>query len=215
MTGLQFDVQAAKEQLAQLLRGRVAAEGFVLQTETLFAATKVAQTWSNDVRPSLTAIPQAIINYASRHEAVLPLVLAELRAAAPDRAKLQVLFAGLAASIEQQVASVSAVAASLKSLETGIAAHTAFSSAGTAVGALSSTVARIIDGWNQHASVVAEVITQLSGDRPVAEILSQFDLERTRSKWDELNTFATRWQTVESDRSTSCTPLPDPSIHVH
>lgn len=354
MTNLQFDVQAAKEQLTQLLRDRVVAEGAVsnvrtvdfqpvlfpdLQTasgnqQTLFEAMKAAlvrakqdcQTWSNDIQPSLTVIPQATINHASRSDAVLALVLAELREAAPNRAKLRDLFAGLAASIEQQVASVGAVADALQGFKTRIAAgaadfsdqhapfreleeldrknvdaaraaiaqlqamiaeldenigvdtienekeigagratlnngaqtnnqagriagviaglinfvsvinriqemgalieqrlqkardnaeydtrlssltaqllaldtiSVALSSADTAVGALIATVARIIDGWKQHASAVAEVITQLPGDQPVAEILSQFDLERTQSKWDELRTFATQWQTAQ------------------
>jgi hypothetical protein len=353
MTNLQFDVQAAKEQLTQLLRDRVAAEGSIFNVQTvdfepvlfpdlqtasgneqalfeemnavLVRAKSHCQTWSNDVQPKLTAIPQAAINYASILDSALPLVLAELRAAPPNRAQLRALFAGLATAIETQAASVRAVAPLLRSLESSFAADAAdfsnrhapfreledldqknieaaraaigklqamiaefdeeigvdtienkkeigvgrtslkngaesnqagrlagvtsglimfvsvisriqemvalieqrlqkaresaeyetelgsltaqllaldttaaaLSAADTAAGGLIATVNHIIDGWKQHASGVAEVIAQLSGDQPVAEILSEFDLERTQSEWDELRTFATQWQTME------------------
>jgi hypothetical protein len=150
MTDLQFDVEAAKEQLTQVFRDRISAQGAVynLQNadiepvaftdleakvdnqETLVAEMKDALrqaqahggTWFNEVQPHLTAIPQAAINYATLWNQVVPLVLAELRKAVPDRARLRSLFGGLKDSIDQQLSGVSTVATSLQALKAVITA---------------------------------------------------------------------------------------------
>src|ERR1051325_62943 len=148
MNNLKFDVEAAKEQLTQVFRDRISAQGSVYNLQNvniedvafaelqekianqdaLIADMKTdlaqAQTdggqWFNDVQPGLTAIPQAAINYATLWNQVIPIVLDELKKTEPDRQKLQQLFGGLKDRIAEQIASLNTLMTSLKAIQTSV-----------------------------------------------------------------------------------------------
>ncbi|HQU84538.1 MAG TPA: HBL/NHE enterotoxin family protein [Pyrinomonadaceae bacterium] len=150
MNKLSFDVEAAKEQLTQVFRDRISAQGSVYNVlnvdlkditfseleekienqDELIAAMQTAlatakthcQSWFNDVQPNLTQIPQAAINYGTLWNNTIPLVLDELKNSDPDRETLQKLFGGLQASIGQQLSTLGGVMSSLKAIESSISA---------------------------------------------------------------------------------------------
>lgn len=61
------------------------------------------------------------------------------------------------------------------------------------IGSLQTT----IDIWNKEATAIGSVVSALGGTSPVNSILDKFDLGQTQAEWDELSTFATKWQTIE------------------
>ena len=353
MHQLAFDVEAAKEQLTQIFRDRISAQGAVYNVfnvdieavdfndipqpipnqDKLIADMKTdlktaqsdGQRWFNEVQPQLTAVPQAVINYASTWNAIIPAVLQQLQQPSPDRQVLQQLFGGLKARIDEQTQSLADLSTALQSIRTAIAGdadnfsgkHASFQqledldkqnlatarttldkvklmidqynqeidvdiikaekdlsiasnamkyggklgnpgkivgltiglvfivsatfaiddllaavdqrladaertgeyeleltllttqliSLETASTALASLVGELDDiitslgdtiaGWSSERSAIAAVIADLAGTQPINSILSQFDLGKTQGQWDELGTFATKWQTME------------------
>jgi Bacillus haemolytic enterotoxin (HBL) len=106
--------------------------------EHLTAAKMHAQTWSNDIQPNLTAIPQALINYNATFQEVLkvmtPLVTSlSLTPTDPQapvwRAELKALFGGLLGKIGQQQTAIDTEFALLKQFNTDVTTdHNNFSS---------------------------------------------------------------------------------------
>lgn len=143
MNKLSFDVETAKEQLTQIFRDRISAQGSVYNVlnvdledisfsgleekianqDQLIADLKAdlksaktdGQNWFNDVQPQLTQIPQAAINYASLWNNTIPMVLEELAKPEPDRDRLEQLFQGLYNSAMAQVGSLSDLMKIIKS----------------------------------------------------------------------------------------------------
>lgn len=353
MHTLSFDVETAKAELTQIFRDRLAAQGSVynvgnvdiedvdfngipqpvpgqaqlvadMKTD-LAAAQANGQRWFNDVQPHLTVIPQAAINYGSKWNVTIPLVLQQLRQSAPDRAVLQALFQGLRDSIDEQTQTLGALMQSLASIRAAAAAdagnfsskHAPFQqledldkdnlakarttlagiqamidqfneqidvdtikaekdlsiasnamkyggkfgkpgkivgltiglifivsatfaiddliatvakrlaeaeeageyelemsllttqlvSLDTASSALASLVNELddmiaslqgaLDGWKSEADALSAIVTDLQGSAPVDGIINQFDLGKTQAQWDELSTFAMKWQSME------------------
>ena len=65
-------------------------------------------------------------------------------------------------------------------------------------GQLEESAARDLPAFSQSAEFEGlEVEDVIARGDPAAEIVRAFDLEGTQSKWDELMTFATKWQSVE------------------
>jgi len=353
MHTLSFDVEAAKAQLTQIFRDRLAAQGSVYNVGNvdisdvnfngipqpipnqaqLVADMKIdlvtaqgdGQRWFNEVQPHLTAVPQAAINYGSKWNATIPLVLQQLRQSSPDRSILQQLFQGLRDSIDVQTQALDELMQSLTSIRAAAATdasnfsskHAPFQqlenldqdnvakaratlaqiqtminqyneridvdtikaeedlsiasnamkyggklgkpgkiigltiglifivsasfriddllatvskrlaeaeeagefeleltllttqlvSLDTASSALASLVTELddliaslqgtLDGWKSEADELSAIVTDLKGTNSVNDILNQFDLGRTQAQWDELSTFATKWQSME------------------
>jgi hypothetical protein len=142
MINLTFDVEGAKEQLTQVFRDRITAQGSINNVQNVelkdISFSELAQpipnqaqliaelkgdlataqanggNWLNNLQPQLTAIPQAVINHATLWNTVIPEVLAELGKAEPDREQLQQLFQGLKHSVDQQVSKLSPLLASIQ-----------------------------------------------------------------------------------------------------
>jgi hypothetical protein len=108
----------------------------------LTIAKQHGQTWSNDIQPGLTAIPQAIINYNTQFQVemglILPLVQALLIGPDPaKRAELVDLFNGLIQKIEDQNKALSGEIALLKTFNTNVTSdHGNFSSANNSFAAI-------------------------------------------------------------------------------
>ncbi len=142
MINLTFDVEGAKEQLTQVFRDRITAQGSINNVQNVelkdIAFSELAQpipnqaqliaelkgdlataqanggNWLNNLQPQLTVIPQAVINHATLWNTVIPEVLEELGKAEPDRQQLQSLFQGLKHSVDQQVSKLSPLLASIQ-----------------------------------------------------------------------------------------------------
>ena len=153
MNNLKFDVEGAKEQLTQVFRDRISAQGSVynvlnvdiedvqfkdLQAKIanqdqliadMKADLKQAQTdggtWFNNVQPQLTAIPQAAINYASLWNESIPLVLAEMGKPEPDRAIMLQVFQGLKDRIAEETTDLNALVTALQTISTAVTADAA------------------------------------------------------------------------------------------
>jgi len=81
-----------------------------------------------------------------------------------------------------------------------ISLETASTALASLVGELDDIITSLGDtiaGWSSERSAIAAVIADLAGTQPINSILSQFDLGKTQGQWDELGTFATKWQTME------------------
>jgi hypothetical protein len=108
----------------------------------LTIAKQHGQTWSNDIQPGLTAIPQAIINYNTQFQVemglILPLVQALLIGPDPQkRSELVDLFNGLIQKIEDQNKALSGEIALLKTFNTNVTSdHGNFSSANNSFAAI-------------------------------------------------------------------------------
>ena len=106
--------------------------------EHLAAAKTHAQTWSNDIQPNLTSIPQALINYNTTFQEVVkvmtPLVTnLSLNPADPQapawRTELKALFGGLLGKIGQQQTAIDTELARLRQFNTDVTTdHNNFSS---------------------------------------------------------------------------------------
>lgn len=149
MNQLSFDVEAAKEQLTQVYRDRISAQGAVYNVlnvdieeidftgipqpipdqdklvAEMKADLKTAQTngqqWFNEVQPHLTFIPQAAINYATLWNETIPVVLEQLRQPSPDRASLSDLFQNLKLSIDEQTKTLNDLLSSLQTIRNAVA----------------------------------------------------------------------------------------------
>lgn len=93
--------------------------------QDLAAAKATGQDWLNDGMPDLTAAAQAVIDYASRWDNAIPLVLAELRRDEPDRTTLGELFAGLASAAQHQVGVISPLATEVRAFRDRVATSAA------------------------------------------------------------------------------------------
>lgn len=110
--------------------------------KNLATAKQHGQTWSNDIQPALTNIPQAIINYNTQFQAemavMLPLVQDLL--VKPDPAKrteLTELFKGLIDKIDEQAGALQDEMTRLKQFNTDVTSdHGNFSSGNTQFAAI-------------------------------------------------------------------------------
>jgi len=138
----------------------------------LTIAKQHGQTWSNDIQPGLTAIPQAIINYNTQFQVemglILPLVQALLIGPDPaKRAELVDLFNGLIQKIEDQNKALSGEIALLKTFNTNVTSdHGNFSSANNSFAAIQqfeqaniTALNTAIQGLNSAISALNKAIT--------------------------------------------------------
>ena len=153
MPSLKFDVEAAKEQLTQLFRDRITAQGAAYNVlnvnladvtfaglqqkianqdalvaelkDELATARANCETWFNDVQPQLTVVPQAAINYGTLWNAAIPLALEQLKTLTPDRTLLAQLFGGLRSSADAQATTLGGLLTAARALRGKIAADAA------------------------------------------------------------------------------------------
>ncbi len=134
----------------------------------LTIAKQHGQTWSNDIQPGLTAIPQAIINYNTQFQVemglILPLVQALLIGPDPaKRAELVDLFNGLIQKIEDQNKALSGEIALLKTFNTNVTSdHGNFSSANNSFAAIQQFEQANITALNSAISGLNDAISALN-----------------------------------------------------
>ncbi|MGK7893027.1 MAG: HBL/NHE enterotoxin family protein [Xenococcus sp. (in: cyanobacteria)] len=148
IVNLQLDVEAAKEQLTQVFRDRIAAQGAVYNLENVnidevlfdeLTETKIPkqdlddikadlkkakldiQQWFNELQPQMAIVPQAAINFATFWDNAIPEVLKSLRQKTPNRQDLQDLFEGLKNQVEEQNSSLNPLLTALQKLRTNVA----------------------------------------------------------------------------------------------
>jgi len=205
MPQLSFDVEAAKEQLTQLFRDRISAQGSLYgvmnvdiedvdfndipdpipQQDTLVAALKAdlataqghALAWFETVQPSLTTAPQASINFAALWNQTIPLVLKELGKSDPDRALLASLFSGLKQGNDDQVAALDPVLVALQAVHASFVADAAnFSASHAAFKALEALEADTMAAARTQLAKAQAVIASLNQEIDVDLIKADEDL---------------------------------------
>lgn len=134
----------------------------------LATAKQHGQTWSNDIQPNLTNIPQAIINYNSQFQAeialILPLVQDLLVKPDPDkRAELVELFQGLLEKLGEQQTALSGELVLLKQFNTDVTTdHGNFSSGNTQFAAIQQFEQANITALNSAIEGLQEGISALN-----------------------------------------------------
>lgn len=149
----------------------------LLQTvnANLATAKTHAQTWSNDIEPNLTNIPQAIINYNTQFQqeltVMLPLIQQLLVTNPPPppsaRTELLQLFQGLLDAIGQQQTALAGEMTLLQTFNTNVTAdHGNFSSGNTQFAAIQqfeqaniTALNSAIDGLNSTIDALNKAIT--------------------------------------------------------
>ena len=134
----------------------------------LATAKQHGQTWSNDIQPNLTNIPQAIINYNTQFQAeialILPLVQDLLVKPDPDkRAELVELFQGLLEKLGEQQTALSGELVLLKQFNTDVTTdHGNFSSGNTQFAAIQQFEQANITALNSAIEGLQEGISALN-----------------------------------------------------
>lgn len=134
----------------------------------LATAKQHGQTWSNDIQPNLTNIPQAIINYNSQFQAeialILPLVQDLLVKPDPDkRTELVELFQGLLEKLGEQQTALSGELVLLKQFNTDVTTdHGNFSSGNTQFAAIQQFEQANITALNSAIEGLQEGISALN-----------------------------------------------------
>jgi signal transduction histidine kinase len=152
MIQLAFDVEGAKAQLTQVFRDRLSAQGSVWNLENvniedvtfddlkdkipnqdqlvadlkacLATAKTHGLTWSNEVQPQLTVVPQAAINFASTWNNAVSLILDFVQGSqSPEStAKLIQLFGGLNDRVQAQITDLQNLTTTLQTMRKSVAA---------------------------------------------------------------------------------------------
>lgn len=136
--------------------------------DNLATAKQHGQTWSNDIQPNLTLIPQAIINYNSQFQAemnvMLPLVQSLLVTPDPTkRQELVELFQGLLDKLGEQQKSLQGEIDLLKQFNTAVTTdHGNFSSANTSFAAIQQFEEANIKALNDAISGLEDAISALN-----------------------------------------------------
>ena len=134
----------------------------------LATAKQHGQTWSNDIQPNLTNIPQAIINYNTQFQAeialILPLVQDLLVKPDPDkRTELVELFQGLLEKLGEQQTALSGELVLLKQFNTDVTTdHGNFSSGNTQFAAIQQFEQANITALNSAIEGLQEGISALN-----------------------------------------------------
>ena len=142
----------------------------LLQTVTtnLTTAKGHGQTWSNDIQPNLTSIPQAIINYNTQFQEIIP-VMVELVTdllSNDDPAKRQELvdlFTAMQGKIGEQTTAISGEIDLIKTFNTNITAdHNNFSSGNSQFAVIQQFEQDNINALNLAISGLDDAISALN-----------------------------------------------------
>ncbi len=134
----------------------------------LTTAKEHGQFWSNEIQPSLTAIPQAIINYNSQFQVemglILPLVTDLLSKDDPaKRTEVTQLFQGLLEKIGEQQTALNSEIANLKTFNTEVTSdHGNFSSANNQFALIQQFEEANITALNSAISGLDDAISALN-----------------------------------------------------
>jgi hypothetical protein len=138
----------------------------------LAAAKAHAQTWSNDIQPNLTSIPQALINYNARFQEIVEVMtpLVTNLSLTPDdphapawRNELKALFKGLLGTIGEQQTAIGAESTLLRQFNTDVTAdHNNFSSGNNQFAMIKAFEQKNLDALNQAIDGLNSAIDSLN-----------------------------------------------------